>query len=269
MKLAINYSDIANNYFNDGAVKFDLYKCAPDFVDGIDFTNVHRPIYFHFPFTTGRDHPLGLNKERTIAFLKKAESKMINTHLAPLKLQSEERADSVEYYYTLAVDHLRELGSWVGSSNVILENIYWEEEFDIPDWATDAKNITKVLEDTNSSFLLDLSHARISAEYQGLKPEDYISSLPCHRLRELHLCGTAFPTGSAHRSDHYPIADSDRELIDWAFCQIATGKWRRPEIVALEHGGLGTGLLAERMNGAAIKEELNMLYSKIQLINKS
>jgi uncharacterized protein (UPF0276 family) len=44
----------------------------------------------------------------------------------------------------------------------------------------------RLLNDNNVFFLLDLTHAKITAQYRGWDIRDYIRRLPLDRVKEIH-----------------------------------------------------------------------------------
>jgi len=97
--------------------------------------------------------------------------------------------------------------------------------------------INEALLSTETDLLFDLSHARISCAALGMELAEYVDKLPMQRLRELHITGLRSYNGSL--SDHFELTDADWQAAQWAQQCIVSGAWRKPEIVALEYGGVG------------------------------
>jgi hypothetical protein len=103
--------------------------------------------------------------------------------------------------------------------------------------AADPKTFSRVILDTDCMLLLDLAHARITADTLGMDAKDYIQSLPLDRLVEMHITGIKQHGGVL--TDHFGLSEGDWEILAWALESIHAGKWREPQIIAFEYGGVG------------------------------
>jgi uncharacterized protein (UPF0276 family) len=90
------------------------------------------------------------------------------------------------------------------------------------------ERITQVLEGTECSFVLDLSHARVSAAALGVDPYDYLSALPLHRVRQLHVSGPRMRQGRLV-DVHESMQEPDYEFLDFVLERA------QPEVVTLEY----------------------------------
>ncbi|MBI4322987.1 MAG: DUF692 family protein [Candidatus Omnitrophica bacterium] len=72
----------------------------------------------------------------------------------------------------------------------------------------------RVLEAIDAELLLDVAHARISAENLGTTPEAYLEALPLHRVREVQIsaCG---PLSGIWEDLHEPPGPREWELLEW------------------------------------------------------
>ena len=95
---------------------------------------------------------------------------------------------------------------------------------------------------------------------------DYISRLPVHAIREIHITGMqvideywinrALASGMTreiiesyigpdgawlpnHMTDHLPMSEEDWEIMAWAAQQLRSGAWQTPWVTSLECGGIG------------------------------
>jgi uncharacterized protein (UPF0276 family) len=137
-----------------------------------------------------------------------------------------------------AVDDVNAAIEVFGRERVMVENIPWfgpTGEFHRP--SVDSELFHRLIEQTGVSFLLDLSHARITAHYMGVEPKWYIESLPVHRLAELHLTG--IKPRNNRLADHMELSEEDFAFARWAIERIQRGDWRTPWAVAFEYGGIG------------------------------
>src|SRR5208283_4841828 len=101
----------------------------------------------------------------------------------------------------------------------------------------DAEAVCRIVRGAKVGFLLDLSHARLTARFLGLDEREYVSRLPVGRICELHLTGLGLLDGRLR--DHMPRKDVDWEMAQWAMGQIGAGRWSTPRMVACEYGGVG------------------------------
>lgn len=71
-----------------------------------------------------------------------------------------------------------------GPDRVIIENIPFRTNENSNLMAcAEPKIISQVVESTGCGFLLDVSHARITAHYFGMDAHTYIKALPVQQLR--------------------------------------------------------------------------------------
>ncbi|MEJ5226296.1 MAG: DUF692 family multinuclear iron-containing protein, partial [Anaerolineales bacterium] len=142
--------------------------------------------------------------------------------------------------------------------------------------------IQAVVEATGCGFLLDLSHARIVARQRGLDEKAYLTQLPTHRLRELHLTGIQWLDDAWQRKiaasglvpphklpryrdrwmDHLPFTDADWDMTTWALAQIRVGAWSMPWVAACEYGGIG-GFFEATLDETVLRAQIPRLYNAI------
>ncbi|OOM74235.1 DUF692 family multinuclear iron-containing protein [Clostridium sp. BL-8] len=96
------------------------------------------------------------------------------------------------------------------------------------------EQINRLLVDNNVSFLLDISHAKITAQYHGLDVYDYISKLPLGRIVEIHVNGSGFDKDGFPADTHESIKEEDYRLLEWVLNQS------NPDVVSLEYVGTKT-----------------------------
>jgi len=110
---------------------------------------------------------------------------------------------------------------------LLLENMpHWPTSD--PDPATTPAFIMRVLDETRCDLLLDLAHARISAENLGLDVYGYLEELPLDRVVEIHVSGPRFENGWWH-DYHDTLQAEDYALLEWVLRRSA------PRVVTLEH----------------------------------
>jgi uncharacterized protein (UPF0276 family) len=108
------------------------------------------------------------------------------------------------------------------------------------------ERITDILEATNCGLLLDIGHARLSAEVIGMKIEDYIEKIPLNRINQVHVSGPRIRNGR-HFDAHESLQQIDYELLDFVLNRS------KPQVVTLEY----------IRNIDALREQLTRLRSII------
>ena len=73
--------------------------------------------------------------------------------------------------------------------------------------------IRTVLEATDTYFLLDLSHAQVSASRLGFALDDYLAQLPLERVRQLHISGPRL-VGETFADVHETLRPVDYQLLE-------------------------------------------------------
>lgn len=245
MKLAVNYSPQAEALLTDGQIEIDLFKC-PDWPEMIGKAAALRPAYVHFPLMAGRGNIEKVGWEKIEALLNSTATSFVNTHLAPrasdfgMPLDTTSRAHSEELFRAMVRD-IERLARRFGERAIILENANWDPSYDIPQAVLLPELICRVVNETGCGLLLDLAHARMAAAWLGMDDREYIERLPVRYLRELHVTGTQYDPVQARLVDHFPMTAADWTLTEWALGEISADEWARPQIVALEYGGVGPG----------------------------
>jgi len=67
---------------------------------------------------------------------------------------------------------------------------------------TDGDFISEVLEENDLFLLLDIAHAMVAAHNKNLSYDQYIASLPLHRIIQLHICQPKLPVGGVAVDAH-------------------------------------------------------------------
>lgn len=236
MKLALNYSDASDQLVKESQIDVDLFKC-PDWPDTVKSAQQLRPIYVHFPLKAG--HIAGtVNLDRVAELKDRTGTKYVNTHLDPELGSDAGPISAVHRAVERTIEHIDMLAARFGIEQVIVENVpYWEDEPFHERLAALPDFINTIVEETGCGLLLDLAHARIAARELDIEERTYLQSLPTDRLRELHVNGVQRHDGWLR--DHMPLTGDDWDTVDWALRQIQQGAWARPDVIALEYGGIG------------------------------
>ncbi|MFH1927681.1 MAG: DUF692 family multinuclear iron-containing protein [Chloroflexota bacterium] len=110
---------------------------------------------------------------------------------------------------------------------LLLENMpHWPTSD--PDPATSSNFITRVLDETQCDLLLDLAHARISAENLGRDVYAYLEELPLEQVVEIHVSGPRYENGWWH-DYHDTLQAEDYALLEWVLWRSA------PRVVTMEY----------------------------------
>lgn len=111
--------------------------------------------------------------------------------------------------------------------------------------------------DNDVSFLLDLTHAKITAQYHGWNIHDYLRQLPLNRVVEIHTNGSGYDKDGFQADTHQAMGDEDYKLLEWVL------NYTNPDIVTLEYNGV------EKENNDTIIYSLEKQLNKIQNICNS
>lgn len=93
------------------------------------------------------------------------------------------------------------------------------------------EQFNRLLAENNVSFLLDLTHAKITAKYRGWDIHDYIKQLPLSRVVEIHVNGSGLDKDGFPADTHQAMEDEDYKLLEWVL------NYTNPYLVTLEYNG--------------------------------
>ena len=257
MQFAVNYSTRLAELVKAGKVAFDLFKC-PEWDGLLKAATAVKPVYLHLEITVGRDQVQKLDFERLNRMLAETGTPHVNCHLAgtpELKVGNKTDRTKLLKQWVKEIEVLkREFAGYP----VISENLPFEPP--IPDYhlSSDPELISKAITETDTGLLLDISHARITADTIGSDYQGYIEKLPLDRLREVHITGVRRYHGFLE--DHFEMQPGDWPSAEWAAEQIRVGAWREPEIVAFEYGGVGEWF-SWRTEPWALEEQVPRLHA--------
>lgn len=256
MRFAVNYSTKAGELVESGRIDCDLFKC-PEWEGLLKAAAPIKPVYLHLDITIGRNQVQKLDFDTLRKMLAETRTPHINCHLAgtaDLRSGSETDRNNLMKQWVKEIEVLkREFAGYP----VISENLPFEPA--IPDYhlASDAELISKAIIETDTGLLLDISHARITADTLGIDYQQYIEKLPLDRLHEVHITGVRRYHGFLE--DHFEMRPEDWPSTEWASEQIRLGAWREPEIVAFEYGGVGEWF-SWRTETWALEEQVPRFY---------
>ncbi len=270
MKFGLNYSRAAIKLYDEGIIAPDVFKC-PAWPDLIARVKDRYPIYIHFPLGAGEGIGDAIDGETKQSadwakfekLLSDSGTPYLNLHLQAPRTRS--GPPDAEQTLANLIRDVEAVIARFGREMVIVEN-----GFNLGPQALHpafyAETAMQVVEATGCGFLFDLSHARIAAMRLGEDYHHYISRLPMHAIREIHITGMqvideywinrALASGMTreliesyigpdgawlpnHMTDHLPLSDEDWEIMTWAAHQLRSGAWREPWVTSLECGGVG------------------------------
>ncbi|WP_242874667.1 multinuclear nonheme iron-dependent oxidase [Clostridium pasteurianum] len=94
------------------------------------------------------------------------------------------------------------------------------------------EQISRLVIDNDVLFLLDLTHAKITAEYHGWNIHDYVKELPLNRAMEIHVNGSGYDKDGFPSDTHEAMKNEDYNLLEWVL------NYANPKIVTLEYSGI-------------------------------
>ena len=271
MKFGLNYSKNAIKLYESGVIAPGVFKC-PAWPQLIAEVKERYPIYIHFPLGVGLGLGDALDGESKAPadwakfekLLADTGTPYLNVHLHAPDAASGHRFDAERSLENLIKDTEAVIRRF-GKEMVIVENGFSLGDEPLPP-AYEAEIISQLLAETGCGFLFDISHARIAAMRLGQDMKDYISRLPLHAIREIHITGMqviddywinrAIASGLTREiieqyigpdgawlpngmTDHLPLTAADWEIMEWAAAQLRSGAWQTPWVTSLECGGIG------------------------------
>lgn len=146
---------------------------------------------------------------------------------------------------------------------IIIENVPYRGVFGkVLRTSVEPETLTELLNQTNTGLLLNISHARISANYLGISEKDYMNQLPTGRIKELHFTGLHHFNGWLQ--DHLDTTPGDWPVLDWVLKQTKNENWSEPWLLAYEVGGVGEKF-TWRSDGQALERDISLLFNKLNL----
>jgi uncharacterized protein (UPF0276 family) len=266
MDFAINYSPQAAQLLKAHKIDVDYFK-TPPWPDMITKAQQDRPVSVHFELRAGSGKLHKTDWEFVETYLDSTATKYVNLHLAadirdglpfetdnPSPIEIEEVLANMHHDTAAAVARF-------GPEKVIVENVpYRVGEKHVVRTCTQPEVISEIITSHRCGLLLDISHARISADALGMDPQIYIQALPVDHLKELHFTGL-HDLGDNHLMDHLPILDTDWPWLEWVLNQIKTNSWGKPHMLALEYGGDGNAFFEANSDINVIERDVSRLYA--------
>lgn len=260
MKFAVNYSAPLVHLLNEKAITIDLIKC-PDWEGMLSEAQAFGDITIHFDLEVGLGNTIHADFARIKALMDSTYTPHVNTHLVtPRQFDPDSQAElrQINKIWRHEIQHMI---NHLSAEAVALEHHPYTIANQHIRPAADAQIFSEVIQETGCMLLLDLAHARITADTLGVDVRHYISALPLDRLVEMHITGIKNHGGVL--TDHFELDDEDWWTFEWALKEIRAGKWRTPEIVAFEYGGIGQTFVW-RTDLEILKTQVPQLYEMVK-----
>jgi len=266
MKFVLNYSPQAADLLQSGTIDIDRFKCPP-WPDMIAAASAYRPVYIHFDLKAGPGLNGSVDWDTLAALRTQTNTPYVNLHLAPkpehfigMPITTTDPAHIAAVTGRM-IEDVEQAVERFGADRVIVENVPYDPgtDFRVVRPAALPEVIRRVVEETGAGFLLDISHARISARSLGMDEYAYLEQMPCERLCELHMTGLGY-NRQGHLTDHLPITEQDWPFLEWVLARIRSGLWAHPWALAFEYGGIGP-IFEWRSESSVIAAQVPRLYA--------
>ena len=268
MQLSINFSPAAAKLVQTGKIDIDYFK-IPDWNWMVEEAKSLRPVTVHFTLEAGNAALEQVDWEVVEHLAELTATPYINLHLdsrreyfPDLPVASTDPTDMKRVLAVMMAD-VTSVVDRFGSERVIIENSPYRSEFGNTLRAcVEPDLISRVVEETGCGFLLDISHAYITAHYMSMDAKTYFAHLPIQHVKEMHFAGIHHQDGQL--VDHLSILDADWHKLDWALENIRSGEWSEPWMLAFEYGGVGEEF-GWRSDPDVIADQVPRLREKLSL----
>ena len=237
-KIACNWSETLGALLADGQADVDYIKMGVygEFEKQFDFVRSLRPVLLHglgyFEHSGMRDAGI-VDFQRSNRLLAECGSPHYGLHLA---IQNADMASPMgdeeihAHMSTQIQTFKRNL-----AVPLLLENTPDSPQdrtvFDHHPFA-EAEKISRLLLEDDVGFLLDLTHAKITALYREWNIHDYLGGLPLDRIKEIHVNGSGYDEQGFPADTHQAMEAEDYELLNWVLGHS------NPDFVTLEYNGI-------------------------------
>ncbi len=260
MRLAVNYSPQSSRLLSEGKIKLDLFKC-PDWPDLVKTALTEHATYVHFSLATLSHNLEETNWQVISDLLELTGTKNVNLHLLSEPTLDPHNPEQVQKALQEIIGLVNMVIDRFGSERIVIENTPMTitgRDYLRP--FVDAQIISEIIEKTGCRFLLDISHAFISAVTLGIDVKSYIYNLPTKQLAELHITGMDLENGQL--IDHRAMRAEDWPVLVWALEQIHSGSWATPDIVAFEYSGFGK-IMQAYSDPFILESQVPILYKMV------
>lgn len=258
MKLACNYSTELILLMKRDLAPVDYIKAGAfgQYLPELDAMRELRPVLLH---GMGNHERAGMPDYSSLDFsrmnhlLRKCGSPHLAIHMGITNADVGEGWTEDDMFFRMAAcaNHFKEYLD----VPLLLENVGDTPEertvFDLIPFAEPGQ-INRLLQDTGAGFLLDIAHAKVTAQYRGWDLRAYLMELPLHLCREMHISGTAFDAAGNPYDAHGPMEDADFATLEWALERSL------PDIITLEYG-YPAGFAGPAVDIVILENELKLL----------
>ncbi len=264
MKLAVNYSAPAVELYRKGRLPVDYLK-VPPWPGMTAQAKAVGPVTVHADLRAGA----GLTQDdlATVeAVFAGTDTPYVSLHLNAIRednpaipLDCLEPAH-VELVTRQVIADVELAVARFGADRVTVENVpYFGPNDNFRLVTTLPEVISKVVEETGCGLLFDSAHALVTTHNLGMSFQRYVETLPMHRVRDMHFCGTM--PSERGLSDHVAARAEDWEALDWCLAQFRMGRWPTPWLVTLEYGGV-SGWFLEHCSAKALEMQVHGLRER-------
>ncbi|WP_234123491.1 multinuclear nonheme iron-dependent oxidase [Clostridium hydrogenum] len=238
MYIGCNWSKELKMLLEKDAVKVDYVKSGAfgNFDNEFETMRSMRPVLLH---GLGYFENVGMKNIEIIDFnranelIKKCNSPHYGVHLAIRNSDMHDGMTDNDIYEQIS----KNIKAFKNNLNVpiLIENspdtAIERKEYDFYPYFT-PERISEIVMNNNIYFLLDIAHAKITAQDHGWDIYEYIKSLPLERIKEIHLAGSGRNKEGFPMDTHQSMADEDYKLLAWVL------EKSNPDIVTLEYNGV-------------------------------
>lgn len=258
MKVACNYSPALMELLAQGGTDVDYIKAGAfgPFLQELPNMRAARPVLLHGMGAherTGMPGYAALDFNRMNALLAECGSPHLAIHLCVRNADAEPgmTAGGIERRMAACARH------FIANLRVplLLENTgdtpEERRDYDLIPFV-EPDRIAAVLRDSGASFLLDVTHAKVTAQFRGWDLKNYLAALPLEKVKEVHLTGSGFDAAGAPYDAHGPLEEADFDTLEWVLGRA------RPGIVTFEYGG-PAGFQGVETDAGVLREQLNRI----------
>ncbi|MBN2222682.1 MAG: DUF692 family protein [Vallitaleaceae bacterium] len=120
----------------------------------------------------------------------------------------------------------------------------------------EADFINKLVKEVDCGFLLDVSHAKVSAWQLDQDIYAYLEQLPLEKLREIHFSGAEFREGEGFHDRHSEMSQEDYLIAEYLGHLNKKNLFPQLEIITLEYGSLSS---QQKTDKEAIQRQMKCL----------
>lgn len=263
MFLGCNYSRELVELIKENEVDVDFIKLAlyDEYREGFEISRKLKPVLLHgvnpgMPERVGTRFTDTIDWQRINRDIRKYRTPHLGIHLDVRR----EDLDDLEVTKEQVVYRLIN-GAEIWKDNIcvplLVENIPYSKYYasrGALEYVANPEVIREVCEKADVGFLLDTSHARVTAWYRNEDINTYLSRLPLERVMEIHVAGPIMTEDTGFRDRHLEMSKEDYEILEWILQRTNS------KVISLEYGGPGPKFEGRR--------DRNLLKSQLMCLRK-